>query len=1615
MTLIKIPSDFRDRWFSKSFGSEIEKRFANAGSSVEIDFSSCQWVDPLPVMALICHLDKWAASHESASGLELRIDLGSASTRTEGIRKARARLFLAAHGFLRAMFVICPDAVVRYDSGRDQYPVEFKAEPREQLEDAIATSAGCTLLYGSDPVCLPLIFISGKSPGDIANFVDRVVKMMDAKLFSGRQSEFIYRDSALVRVRQVATEIILNASEHAYPEEVPGPICLYARVRQHGDHCRGQDTETRDDSPLIDYIQNCTPGRYVELFICDIGYGLCHHARDWMEVAPDEPTKAQVTSALSDTKERLQRLLSLAFQRPVSRHKRSKVSGQQTRSNVTGLSHVNTVLSSHGDVSRILVAPTWIASKHPRAPDDHGGESKGILSTVESIGVPTNGTFFLFAIPISSSNLESSLDGWLHPPKGAQEVSGYWPADVFRDDSAVSNTGLAVFDLPGHLERSSKASDQARKTVGDAFDSYLNAAGEIAVVRMSRDFRKNLTDELVGRWLKRYSSERTATPLAFCDLSRAQAILLAEHLGNLKPYPDDHEEAIDVRNPPGILVLSEDLIARMCFLNRDQQNRYRFDRQVQPAASLALQVIRSLRHLDSREFWRRVEEMKAPLLLRNVRWSGDGDATRELTLPTYLDYSLAVQNRELAKIVRRALRRVLSTFPGHGAIPIDDLIRPDFTDASRWMTRPLVGTDVPDLFVISSVVTGSTVEREARYRNDPAAVIACFLVDANPPQPKDESCFRYYSALEWLPPKPSTSQVSDLLWEREPGTPFVRPFVRKGTDDTKRLPYVKPLARKIDDRSSDAPDAPSAAESYNEWHRDKLLKVGHWSIDRRHGLIEVNHLNALQIFADSAKGYYEWLAHELDQRSLGLPNPILVYPPGRLNSIMVRHLRKLRNVEGNLRLRATWQVVPINFLPDIGDGLKRLTSLTEEHIRDSKDVIGSTVFFLDIGYVGNRTFRHTRRQLLDLGVGRVLGFGLLNRTSSPALTSETKNPEVNCYWRMDVPSLDDQRSCPICGGLKAMEALLERTRRFQSGTSDYVKRVFDNWRLSDPGKTWEEHGLSSLELKTPLKKKYGFKPPETPSPPAPVIEPSGQNSLLTASGEVIPPPPAPVRWWPSNEVTWSHVWLRDSAQAVAYAIEIARTQAAPLYPLRLASQLAPPEDVTEPDFISLSTAVEIIACYLLLCAHELSVATKEAAGVQLIGYLARMEGADVSGRYAELKVRFARLRELVALALINLDNDTKRLLLREVILVISRRRLIHTETCVAFMAVIMDKEDLGSAPRGQISLFDKLVTNRLREPEFSGTDNANTLQLNYWLLTLDEPTLPQQFDEAMRFFGARQWHGDCISILNDVECDANALAGWGVCRHAIRKARTLICSGNQHKNDDADSIVESGELFKALCKLDPVTVSEIVSLSQLEATTQFQEDVNRARKLIDSVRTPFQGSMIRFEPTIENNEGFTCLKTMLEEHVSSACAESAPDQFKICMVTTRFRLAAGDRYLLVGEELRLLFAQLAKEAFANAPEDAKESPKDIEDADATQKARLWIVISGDESGKVAVEFLNQGKQSCDRPDDFEVRAEDMAPVHSLLGGDVSRRAPTGNENRWYCTRIMFAWFQGGRS
>lgn len=1637
-TGISLPQNFRDRWFSTSFASAVQDRIRSESSDLEIDFSACEWIDPLPMLGLLCEIKRWADSQPKNSEHSLTIDLGSSGSGTEQLaNKARVRRFLSKHGFLQSIVEGCSATHFRYDSGFDCEQL-FEANKLSDLLQAIDLShdKDGELFYHPVPACRPRfapVLLSPQYLGaTVSKFVDEIIQSMDDALFRAQLSQFTYRDSALQRLRQVATEILTNAIEHAYDKPGDGPVCIYARLRRQGD--RANKTENAVHCPRISVIQDVTAARYVELFIVDVGKGLCADAAEWVKQCNDPTTLRELESMAhritSLTDYPLRGLLDMCFRLPISKHSRNSTSSvTMQRSNVTGLQHVNNVLSHHRDAFRLSVDGDWAADSHPRQ------LGRNIFEVAEPVaGTSSAGTYFHFAIDIAADRGQLGSE-WLCSASEAK-----FGFDRLRDAfqaAGISERPIEVFDVRAMMEVSADSSQKANRAILLRSKKHIGSTTKLAIFRASRNLSKGIHDRIVTQWCEDIVRNPRRSTLVFSDLSHTQAVLLADHLSLL--IVDLEGKLALGKSLAEICLLSEDLVS--CVLTvraeslvrgvsgRGEQAyiRIRFEKRSTPPVGISLlPVLGALRDSDSKLFWQRIETKDLSLLQSRVQhdvvWARDPQGRVSKVLPLYLNYPMATQDRELAKITRRALRRALAAFPELTAVAVDNLVKADLADAQRWLPPQSDAhgrQSNSKLFIISTLVSGETVKREIKRLGDPNAVLCVFTATCVPAVAFD---YATYAALGWISTV-GKGTASDKQWERVPETPFIQEYRPTPTEPPGGKYFLKPIAR-IVKTSEESNDQPTPAESYREWHRARLMRVGHWEIDRRHGLIEIDHARALQQSAESHSGFYNWLEAELMHRSAKVEHPLLVYPASRLSAIMVRHL--LYKTDKFPSVASKWQAVPLNYLPDIGGGLRQIEPLTLNVLKESKARNGGSAFFLDVGFVGNRTFRQTRRQLLAIGVKTVVGIGLLNRTSYPALTEELNGKEdVVGYWRVDVPTMNDERSCPMCKSLLALNALRERVAIPQPSLVPRLVQIADDWTKTDPNLSWWEHGLEPCALTKRLDKRFGFTPPAAVREAGVPQVKAGQLQMIDSDGRAIPVLPRLSDTWTADEVEkangWHRIFLEDSTQAAIYAIEIARTTSRMAYPWSVARELAtggkPNAEPLAPG--NPDAAIEVICTYLLLCGPDLSVAIKEEGARLLLQQLTLIEKVPFTSSAPESVQRLAQLRGLAILALVNLDDDTKYLLLDEVVQSMSKVRFLSQDIRVAVMAITSVGRSVGRDPGARLTSLVKGKSEALSlERSSTNLRPTSILEWNVVLTTISQLPIGQQFESALDFFGAGAHHGDMKIILDEVDRMnvsgqvTNPQGGWSLLENTLERTLSLTCEGSDLSQSTAMPALRLAPLFKALIKANDAVWIEMQQLIRPSIPGNRQESELKARALLEKARTLFHGAFLRGSSTRPQES----LIDMIEKRVFEAALQAdASDQFARFEALGQVdKPANGMRYLLWGSELSEFIGALCKEAKRWAVEEPASRAPTAFFPDPSVAARLWIGFRYSRVQVPELTFWNMGQPGADE-DAFLAGAQDLIKVYCALGGDFRRQIVDEGENgRWFVSNISLVSISGGK-
>jgi hypothetical protein len=1596
--LIVLPELVRDFWYSKAFYATVQSPIRSNPRALELDFSACRWFDPIPLLAILCELKAWSTRWlTQKQPHQILIQLGEASVEVlEGSSHSRALKFFALHGFVEALGCICPDTTFFYQSHDGASPHRFGSEQVSLLRALLLRPP--IELDGSEPICRPSGLVpsaSGSAPGaEVDSFVSEIIQSVDDALFRGRATEFANRDSALQRLRQVAFEIVGNAWEHAYPSGVTGAVYVFARLRSHTDirSPRGKSPH-ESDCPLLSEIYDIPSGRFLEFFICDTGRGLTADRGIWKDSAQDPQTIAALGEYAAERPDCLKfplRFLAKAvFQRPVSRHRQRRESAPDSlRSNVTGLMHVNSVLAYHSDISRCAVGCEWIAGSHPRPAAHSGGKGQGGYDSVVTEEPPL-GTAFHFAIGISGGTPALSSSWWSPEREADTQLEGL---RAIYSATEVTEAAGDILDVRARMEELEEEStpdlpvarsfQQVRK---EAHRYFTREA--CSIVRVSRNFEKNRAYQILSDWLLCRARTGRAGTLVFCDLSRMQALILRDHLLRIsRTYFGPLTAAVEgVAQGARIYVVSENLESSALNLRLQRLDTGRITLRLSasdtaPGPIDLMPIVRGLRARDSALFWERMQSLRrsSPVIVGPVVWKkAEHSGDQEIILPSYLDYGLAAQDRRVAQILRRSLRRVLALFSRLTPIAIDDLVRADLADALRWVSSERPVNQPASVFVLSVFATGSTVRRAEMQHGSSAALVCSFAIPTIVADPGLSTPI--YSALEWNPPWAlALSTRGPALWERIPGTPFIQ--LAKATHPIAR-PQDWPVESRVPNDSERKRRRPTSADSYRYWHLERLLRIGHWRLDRRHGLVEIDHARALQQSAESKTGFYEWLSENLLYLAAHEQDPLLVYPAGRLGAVMIRHLLYKTRRRQEFK---KWRVFPLNFLPQVADGFRQIAPLTRHQIETSIREYGSgKAFFVDIGFVARRTLDHTRRLLHDLGLNDVVALGLVNRTTFPALPSESRiGEELLGYWRFDVPTLDDERLCQVCRALGVLLAVRERARLHQPDLLQVIDSISKDWERSDPSLSWWDHGLEPMPLAKPLRKKLGFRD----NPRAWSV--LGKSSPGTATqGEF----PFEQGSQELSQRVWNYVAIENSTQAVVYSIEIARATAAVDYPVRLAEQL----ETTDP-----AAAIEVLATYLLLCGADLSIVTKERASEVLLRNLLGLQRAVATGSDLDLEARDRKLRGLATLAFANLDAATKRLMLWRIATYLQAGIITDGVNRVALLTLTsssnLSSEDLGKE-FGRV--VEGVYEEQIRSAE-GGALFASALMCNYLQITSNEVPIARQLDASLRFWGKGKDHGTCMLLFNQAEEQLAQRprrpdAALRSIREVARSAVSLVFAEQESLSATPQGEPRPGRLFSALACPDNTDLQQLKDCAEgFAPLAQPNVHCNRLRGVLERIRNCFHEALPRVgtggRPLRDVLTG--PLGTIFQRHKVEYEIEFDP----------QFDLPGWQGYLILGSELRTYLERLVLDIAKHGSSQHQVSPWHSPTG-SHRLSQTWLRVRQSPK-EVVLHLWNLGAAKAS-PEAFKVGHAHAMPVLRHLGCKSERTTEQRGSACWFITII----------
>lgn len=1042
MELVELPTLLYDDWIRDHFPDFQRRNRADSSSNVRISFAHCEWVSPLPILAIATELMSF-----SGAGRSVEIDLGEGASSDEGAkRRWRTLKYLSFHGFLSA-FVSREDILVRFqfdttgEKGREGQWYEGAAGLKAVRETIDRSRV--ELIYG-DSIVLPVTIWRLPSSNAInltatvRAKVRELLKQADTSLFRFKTESRKYRDVTLQRLNQILLELVENAAEHAYVESMSGFVGLYARVRHtKSEEAIGERKREISKSPLLGKVLLNEKQQQIELFILDVGRGLCADLENW---------KSEELRALEGGKslaQPLRQTASLLFLRPLSRHDRAEKEVARLRGSSTGLMHLNKILS-HGegnDRTRIVTGTEWLAGPHPRPSGFHDNviSTEGHKQNPESIA----GTFY--HLGISPAVIPELNTQWFSSDKATSADTRRSVISKFVATKPPRQLVSNVIDI-----RNGEGIESVQSRVANKSATTLGAT----VVRVNRVAEKNLVNMIVVSWLLGTAkSKRKSSLLFLCDLGRYQAVdtvWVVEQLFSGK-------ERYDLSGWIGeasIFLITEDLCCtelRLTFkARRDGLTQLSVGRATADISKLDNRLVfllEELRVCDSVAMWARVHALSGtttpnPILLKDVLWPSSG---ANVVLPYYLNFSPLIQDEDAARCIRRSLRRVLALFPQANHHALDTLVGTSLHDAKKWLIPP--PKDSVEMVLVGSLsVSGSTL---SRFRKPPKTSLTAVVDSIRTP---------YFSNSSR---SGSTPHLAALLWDSSletttSNTPSYRRVGRSAYVE-EILPVPAPV--KYDEGL------------YLEIESARLIKVGHWAHGDRHSLLELNAEIAIDQSGASESGAIPFLVDELT--ALCKTNRVvLAFPVDKLAYRLAHHVKfRLNTTEVNAGGGLT--LLPLSFMPRFAGGLTRFAPLVAKAARISAQETNAKkpiAVFLDFGFITNRTVRHAVRQLAEAGFEDIRAMGLLNRSSAPDLPSESlqKAPISKTfprtYWRWNVPVLGTGTHCPLCGALPALGRL---SRIVDDSHADLVlplRELGEAWKAREITDFWEEYGLTPLPL-----------------------------------------------------------------------------------------------------------------------------------------------------------------------------------------------------------------------------------------------------------------------------------------------------------------------------------------------------------------------------------------------------------------------------------------------------------------------------------------------------------------------------------------------------------------------
>ncbi len=1076
---IVLKEEVREDGWSEHIGLVYQSLLEKKINNLLIDFSNCFWIDLIPLMYFILFIDEFEANGGTVT---IRLPDFAANTQNsinnQNLTKTQVLLkFLAQEGFLDLLKgkyneqvdltqfadIINPNEnhkrIVIFESGEEVSSQSITDILNSNLEVNYKNSR-----------CFPVTFL--KLSPSIKNSVikrDEFIEDIVSQIMSHYVSisidlrlPFWARSSMKYRVSTIFRETIRNSIEHAYNEDKDAlRILLYIRYRV-GKLDTNLTFQTCEDVIEKENKHSVVLGRsfhdrrrgYFESFIIDSGNGL---------------------QSTNKKEKYLQSIIKKIFDfNPKSRSVKT--------TDIGGLGLIGKILTNQMDQVRVQSNGEWWSKIFP----DEKPAKVWTKSSREKHTI--NGTSWLFRTSWRE-NQDFLNNGWCHP-----YCSGKVPVYLSENDNfGENNKNIQILDWRFEFNRENpnyNISIPSRTTM-----LFLPPP------RLSKDEIINFTNSI----LEKLTSQNITFIVA--DIPPEEAITYS--LAFMQTYNINEKYFTGIKdkiksNKLKKLILVTRHLSTNIYTKKQSKKRdktivtFEHDERSSQAFINGLEhkpennlsyLHRLLRWFDSTIFWKVISQdcsTNSYFIKGNIRWS------EELELSSYLDLGKALINNTCAQIVSLSLSRlslIVDESSNYKFSYLDNTLQSIVEEVNANLH---LSNDSQELISVGSICVSQVSEKQhlTTYPTDsdsnPNNVVYIFK--------HTESKANVAYLLMW----------PDNKWEWYDKLPNNnRKLMRVGTSSViAEYGWLGYPLHRFEDEKSIYHRTPK--KSYDDWQDSnvELVKLGHWEYEGHHDLITINIQQAFR--AD-----YEWHRNAKDSSLFSfLANRLFSFLNLRLCDVDEKHQWKISKVLNN---KTKIFVTPINTLvyPShpvtdyiISTFINILTPLARKFIlpaiiplkpvRNSRDASSflisgltldnlryrarlqdSLVKIFDDAMISGRISFEIEKLLKSVGFDNISNIFILDRQRLPS-SKHIIEGITECYWRLDIPLLGSNITCPICSSLRLLDVMTNRM--VNSDVKDRLNNILNTWKVKNTITQWHENGVSGIYLKNfqKIRKKFGI-------------------------------------------------------------------------------------------------------------------------------------------------------------------------------------------------------------------------------------------------------------------------------------------------------------------------------------------------------------------------------------------------------------------------------------------------------------------------------------------------------------------------------------------------------------